>query len=77
MNSINKENYDFCVNWCRERVEWLRDYYGIVPTITETIRLKKLKVKKQTVKPFVVKNAKGKVTYKIKSVSAKIKKSTK
>ena len=26
-----KENYDFYVNWCRERFEWLKDYYGAVP----------------------------------------------
>lgn len=32
-----KENYDFYVNWCKERVEWLRDYYGIVPVVTEPV----------------------------------------
>ena len=26
-----EENYDFYVNWCRERVEWLRDYFGVEP----------------------------------------------
>ncbi len=34
------ENYDFYVNWCKERVEWLADYYEIdtstVPATEET-----------------------------------------
>ncbi len=43
---------------------------------TKTIKLKKLKKKAQTVKPLTVKNAKGKVTYKLikKGTSAKIRK---
>jgi len=44
---------------------------------TKTIKLKKLKKKGQSIKPLTVKNAKGKVTYKLLSVSAKIKKLTK
>ncbi len=31
-----KENYDFYVNWCKERVDWLTDYFGYEPT-SETV----------------------------------------
>lgn len=31
-----KENYDFYVNWCKERVDWLTDYFGVEPT-SETV----------------------------------------
>ncbi len=31
-----EENYDFYVNWCKERVDWLTDYFGVEPT-SETV----------------------------------------
>lgn len=45
-----------------------------VKAATKSVKLKKLKKKNQTVKPFTVKKAKGKVTYKITKATAKIKK---
>lgn len=27
-----EENYDFYVNWCKERVEWLTEYYDVDPS---------------------------------------------
>ncbi len=33
-----EENWDFYVNWCAERVEWLREYFGVEPiTTTEPV----------------------------------------
>lgn len=48
-----------------------------VTTKTKTVKFKNLKAKNQTIKAISVKKAEGKVTYKLKSVSSKIKKLTK
>ena len=33
------ENFDFYKNWCGERVEWLREYFGVEPIPTESTQV--------------------------------------